>query len=112
MASVQDPLSAVLQAPPAAADAPASLVLYCFCYFVLHGYGMVQFHINQYFSDVFSHIRVQGGLEVTVLQCSRLKAALVPATTTTSGPGYEVYAMVTVGAWCFRKCVFGSFDIY
>ena len=71
-----------------------------------------QVEFDRAIADVFSHIRVQGGLEVTVLQCSRLKAALVPATTTTSGPGYEVYAMVTVGAWCFRKCVFGSFDIY
>ncbi|GMT23548.1 hypothetical protein PFISCL1PPCAC_14845 [Pristionchus fissidentatus] len=45
----------------------------------------------------FSHIKMEGGLEVTVLQCTRLNTSVVsPSTTSTTEIQHEVYATVTL----------------
>uniref|UniRef100_A0A1I7XIC9 PDZ domain-containing protein n=1 Tax=Heterorhabditis bacteriophora TaxID=37862 RepID=A0A1I7XIC9_HETBA len=41
----------------------------------------------------FAHVKLEGGLEVTVLQCSRLQTALVEKDTA----NYEVYCTITMG---------------
>ncbi|PIC32914.1 hypothetical protein B9Z55_013079 [Caenorhabditis nigoni] len=51
-----------------------------------------QFLTQNPISDSFTHIKMEGGMEVTVLQCSRLKNALLEDRT----KNYEIYCTVAI----------------
>lgn len=44
------------------------------------------------FLDSFSHVKMEGGMEVTVLQCSRLKSSLLDD----KNKNYEIYCTVSI----------------